>query len=762
MSAYSGLRIVDFSQGTAGPMASMFLGDFGAEIAKIEPIEGDRARHHPGYLAWNRNKQISNLDLSRAGDRETALGLIASADVALFDHAPGVLEAWGLDGAALTAKFPRLVHVWMPPYGVTGTWSQLPPRHSLLTALTGLAFRQGAYDDTPVHLVLPLVWYAQALMGANAIGAALLERSRSGLGQAVSVSGLHGMSQLAGPVSIKAQPIMPRGQPLGALPNYRLYVCSDGKWLFLGTLFHNFYKLALGVFGLEDRYDALVAEPELAVTTLEERFRSAPRDAWLEHLRSAGVPCAPVGDRADWLASPVIGEAGLRETFEHEIHGTVTIPGIPVHLLATPGRIGGLARQAPLPSWPAVAPTSPGDPRSAPLAGLKVLDLGTVIAGAHAGGVLANLGADVIKIEPAEGDPFRSDGGPFIGFSRGKRALGIDLKQASARETFFDLVRGADVVLDNYRLGVRDRLGIGYQALKAINPRIISCSINAYGTSGSRAERPGFDPLLQAEGGMMAAQGGQDDPILHTVAVNDVATAAVVAFGVISALNARESTGLGQEVQTSLMAQSLTYQIGEITHYAGRPANDLGGRDCVGVRALHRFYPCKDGWIALACTESSDVEALVGATGLKLPNPAAVLVEPRDGALADRLATWFKDRPRDATAKMLLQAGVPCAPVVQAYEAYEHAWLADNRMFEVWEHPRLGEIVSVRSYADFAASSGGFRYPTPDLGQHSVEILEALGYDQGRIAELLASGAIFEPSQSKAHLRDGGAALSTR
>nr|QQZ48834.1 CoA transferase [Phenylobacterium glaciei] len=138
-----------------------------------------------------------------------------------------------------------------------------------------------------------------------------------------------------------------------------------------------------------------------------------------------------------------------------------------------------------------------------------MLDLGTVIAGAHAGGVLANLGADVIKIEPIEGDPFRSNGGGFMAYSRGKRGLGIDLKQPAAREMFFDLVRGADVILDNYRFGVRERLGIHYAALKAINPRIVSCSINAYGDKGARAVLPGFDPLLQAEGGMMAAQGGR-------------------------------------------------------------------------------------------------------------------------------------------------------------------------------------------------------------------------------------------------------------
>src|SRR5204863_57245 len=124
MTAYTGVRIADFSQGLAGPMAAMLLGDFDAEVAKVEPPEGDRAKDHPGYLAWNRNKQVVTLDLSAADGMAAARALIAGADVAIFDHAPGELEALGLDGASLAAAHPELVHSWMPPYGTSGTWSR--------------------------------------------------------------------------------------------------------------------------------------------------------------------------------------------------------------------------------------------------------------------------------------------------------------------------------------------------------------------------------------------------------------------------------------------------------------------------------------------------------------------------------------------------------------------------------------------------------------------------------------------------------------
>ena len=772
MSAYDGVRILDFSQGVAGPMAAMLMGDFAAEVVKVEPPQGDRIKDQPGYLTFNRNKSVMSLDLETPDGLAHAKALVALADIVLFDHAPGVLERLGLDAASLTAAHPSLIHVWMPPYGTTGDWSQLPPHHSLLTALSGVAFRQGAYGDQPIHLILPLVWYGQAVMGGAAMGAALLERGRSGLGQAVTVSGLHGVAEVTGPVRVLNNPPLPRGAPLGASPSYRLYECGDGGWLFLGTLFANFYVKAIHALELHESWDELAADPAMARDTLMGVFKQKPRDEWLAILKAAGVPCAPVGPREAWFAGSAVEQGGLRKTFDHPELGTVAMPDTPARLSESPGSVRGLARRIDAPNWTSRPPDTHavhGHDGAAPLAGIRVLDLGTVIAGAHAGGVLANLGAEVIKIEPIDGDPFRSDAGGFLAYNRGKRGLGIDLKQPAAVELFHDLARQADVVLDNYRHGVRHRLGIDYAALKSVNPRIISCSINAYGDRGDRMTLPGFDPLLQAEGGMMAAQGGAGEPVLHTVAVNDVATAAVVAFGVIAALNRRETTGEGQEVLTSLMAQSLTFQLAEVTTYAGRPPNDLGSRDCIGVRALRRFYRCTNNqWLAIVCERSDEARAIGQVLGLDIGDPSATLAAPRDGVLAQALEAAFVQRSRDETVQALVAAGVPAAPALRGLEAFDDAWLNDNRLFERWVHPRVGEMISVRAYADFARGPGGFRHPTPDLGQHSGELLRELGVAPERIEALFASGAVFEPAEHHSRLAksarpgDGGVALMTQ
>jgi hypothetical protein len=249
------------------------------------------------------------------------------------------------------------------------------------------------------------------------------------------------------------------------------------------------------------------------------------------------------------FAGDAVAEGELRQVFQHPTLGEIAIPAPPARLCETPASIRGLARS--IETAPAWAPRAVAGPRSGeggqPLTGVRVLDLGTVIAGAHAGGVLANLGADVVKIEPTEGDPFRSDNGGFPRLQSRQARAGHG-PQAAGRQ---DLLlrprppgrrRARQLPATAFARAWRSTT----RTLKAINPRIISCSINAYGDKGPRVTLPGFDPLLQAEGGMMQAQGGDDEPILHTIPVNDVATSAIVSCAVIAALNARERTGEGR------------------------------------------------------------------------------------------------------------------------------------------------------------------------------------------------------------------------
>jgi len=200
----------------------------------------------------------------------------------------------------------------------------------------------------------------------------------------------------------------------------------------------------------------------------------------------------------------------------------------------------------------------------------------------------------------------------------------------------------------------------------------------------------------------MAAQGGLDEPVLHTIAVNDVATAAVVSFGVIAALNRREITGEGQEVLTSLMAQSLTFQLGEMTTYDGRPPNDVGARDCIGVRALHRFYQCGDaGWLAIVCERPDEARAVAACWASKWPTRT-----PRWPRRATERwpRPWPRPSPSGRGPRRLSSRGRRRrrGPGPARTGAFDSDWLKQNDMFEAWRHPRVGDIISVRAYADFS------------------------------------------------------------
>ena len=746
MSAFDGIRVLDCSQGLSGPMAAMLLADFGAEVLKLEPPEGDRASAAPGFVAWNRNKHRLTLDL--ATERARFDELLAGADVAMFDHGPTALASLGLQAETLTAANPRLIHLWVPPYGTKGGWSDLPAHHASLTGLSGAAFRQGSYADQPIWHVAPLVQYAQATLAAAAAAAALLERSASGLGQAVVVSGLHAMAETACPLGALGGGDRGGGHPLGGGASYRLYQCGDGQWLFLGTLFSHFFAHAL------EALDLTYGEAWDIGSAIQDKLLSGPRDHWLALFREHDAPAGPVDRRADWLMSDIVRANELGVVLNHPTLGPVEMPGVLARLEATPGSVRHFTRDATperLTAFAAAHASSPiADAKRPvlPLAGVRVLDLGTVVAGAYAGTILANFGADVVKVEPADGDPFRSGGPGFMNYNRGKRGLGVNLKRPEGRALFLDLARTADVVLDNYRLGVRERLGIDYAALRAVNPRIVSCSANTYGSRGPDARLPGFDPLLQARSGMMAAQGGEDgEPVFHTIPINDVATAALTAFAIIAALNAREITGEGQNVETSLAAASTLYQFGELTTYAGRPPCPDGSRDCVGFTALDRYYRCSDGWLTLACTAPGHFAALAGALDhpewRKRWDGEAALVEPRDGALAEALAAAFRQHGRDEAVLALTDARVPTLPVMRGDEVQRTEFFWENGYFDLHAHPYYGELIASRGFAEFNGAPARFDRLHPELGEHGVEVLTDYGIARERIVELAGARVIF-------------------
>ena len=756
--AFDGLRVLDFSCGIAGPMACMLLADLGAEVIKVETPPGDPLRSQPGYLCWNRNKLRVELDLETAAGLQRASELLASADVAVFGDPPA-----GLEARSICAQQPALLYATLPPYGHTPSGVDMPPDHALLAALSGAAFQQFSWEDVPVYLVTPQLSYAHALVAAVALAAGVFERARTGLGQLLTVSGLDGVAAASSGSMLHADglPERPRSRGTrGGAPNYRLYCCADGGWLFLGTLIFAHFVKALEAMDLldvmimegVDGEFANVMKPGVAgrvAARLEARFAEKDREEWLRILHEHGVPRGPVGSRTEWFASETVAANEMRVSLHHTELGRVDVPGVPVKLSETPGRVRQLMRtvraDALPPREPARlgnAPTRPGGP----LAGVKALDLGAIIAGPFATTVLANFGADVIKVEPPLGEAFRPYGLPFVGFNQGKRSLVLDLKREEGLEVFYELVRQADVVCDNFRHGVLERLRIDYDTLSRINPRIISASVTGYGPVGPLSRDPGFDPIMQARSGLMAAQGGDDEPVFHTIAVNDNTSALVAAFGILAALHARETTGRGQRVETCLANQGVLSQSGELTWYEGRPPAPLGDRDCVGVGALQRFYLCRDGWLVVSCTEGSHFERLCAA--LEHPDwrerwsADAALDEPRDGALATLISDTLKQLSSAAALERLLAQRVPAAPATRGDDVFSSSFFLDNDFFWGTDHPTYGPMLSVQRYAGWSRTQAGFARRAPELGEHSEEVLMEFGIEEERIATLIGAGIV--------------------
>ncbi len=618
---FAGIRVLDLGTGIAAPYAAMFFGDQGADVVKVEDRAGDPYRHDPGFQTINRNKRsvvVDTIELDR-GRRSTSsevLGqLVAAADV-IFTDRPR-------DDQLVRGHAPSAVIVAMPPWGRRGPKVDDPASRTLLHAATGIAWNQQSYAEVPVDVVVPIAAYGAGVLGALAGAAGLLARVNRGVGPTYEVS------QVAGAAAVQlgefrlADDELPRTGTSalgskGRVACYRLVEAGDGRWLFVACGSELFYRRLLDVIGRPE----LIDDPELAnppwglmsdeaiahlTPILDEAFAAKPRNEWLELLSEADVPAQPVLTRQQFLASSMVTANEMDLTVEHPDLGPVSMMGLPVVVESAPG---GVTRPAPslgqhtdevLADWgersvaPSSGPAGPDRKASAgdgerPLQGLRVIDLASYIAGPVVSRHLAMLGADVIKVEPRAGDPFRAIGPMFLSWNQGKRSIALDLKDPEDRAVFHRLVASADAVVENFRPGVSARLGCDEATLRACNPDLIYLSSPGYGLDDSMAARAAFDPLVQAVGGLMASQGGcsetEGEPVFLSSPIHDLITPLVGAFGVVAGWWQRrrpaEEGGGGQRVRTSLVQSTMVTQAAEFTRYAGRPAPAAGGFDYPG------------------------------------------------------------------------------------------------------------------------------------------------------------------------------------
>jgi crotonobetainyl-CoA:carnitine CoA-transferase CaiB-like acyl-CoA transferase len=390
-----------------------------------------------------------------------------------------------------------------------------------------------------------------------------------------------------------------------------------------------------------------------------------------------------------------------------------------------------------------------------PLHGYRVIDLTTMIAGPLATMILADQGADVIKVEtPGRGDQTRAAGNrsgglsaSFLNNNRNKRSITIDLKRAEGRDALLRLAAGADVLVQNFRPGVVERLGIGETAVRAAAPAIVYVSICGFGETGPYVRKPTYDPIIQAVSGLASIQGGSDQsrPRLVRTIVPDKTTALTAAQAVTAALLARERTGEGQHVRLSMLDSVLAFLW----------SSDMGGQTYVGREVdaqraasfIDLIYETKDGHMSVAVMSDAQWAALAQAVEKPewLDDPRFKTMALRDLNIDDRLALTQSVLATRTTAEwlaLLEPAGVPCAPVLTRKEVVRHPQTLANDVLVEYDHPVAGRLRQTRTAARFERTPAAHRFGAPTLGQHTDEILREAGLADADIAALRAGGIV--------------------
>jgi crotonobetainyl-CoA:carnitine CoA-transferase CaiB-like acyl-CoA transferase len=379
-------------------------------------------------------------------------------------------------------------------------------------------------------------------------------------------------------------------------------------------------------------------------------------------------------------------------------------------------------------------------PAPTPLEGIRVVDLTSYIAGSYGAMMLADLGADVVKVEALEGDSFRELPG-FFGWNRGKRSIALNLKTSEGREVVERLARTADVVMENWRPGVADRLGVGHQHLMALNPRLIYLSVTAFGSTGPYADRPGFDPLLQALGGLMTLQGFGGPPQYLRPASTDYYTAALGCQAVLAALFVRERTGTGQRIETSLLRGVLALQSGIVLDYPTKPT-------LLRDNPTYRLYKGSDGqWFFVACGNQSFWAKLCKAMGMESsaddPRFGSWLLRLQNNqALLPILEKRFGEKTRDEWLAILAAHDIPAAPVKTVLEFMDDPAVQHHDMVHEYDHPDVGRLRLMGQPIAFTDTPTRDPGPPPTLGQHTDEVLKEAGYDAATIHELRAKNVV--------------------
>jgi len=738
----AGIRVVD---AVAGPLAPItrYLAELGARVDRVVELQtGDRFAD----LAANRGKVQTDAQPGSAAFAElTRAAHIVVAERELNDAL-----------AELRSTQPEIVTMIVSDFGSEGPLADWQATDSVLHALSGELARSGIRGRAPLIPPGQLAYQCAAVQAAFALVSALFRALRSGKGAHFDFAALDGAVQALDPgFGISGSATL--GKPVGLLSRdrpregfqYPIFPCADG-YVRICLLAKRQWRGMFKWMGEPEQFSApefdktahRYKSPEL-LPYIGRFFAKRSRKDLEEAGQTFGVPIAAVLTLGEFMESDHVAAREALARTQDDIalpSGVFTIDG------SRPGVQGRAASDSP-------TLTFGNEAIQAPFEGLKVLDLGVIVVGAEQGRLLADYGADVVKIEsrnfPDGNRQSYLSFGMSVSFAAGhrnKRGLGIDLRNEEGKALFLDLVRQADIVCSNFKPGTMEKLGIGHEELARVNPRIITSESSAFGNTGPWSARMGYGPLVRAATGLTLAWRYPDDPESFSDSITiypDHVAGRICAMGVVALLIRRLRTGCGG---SSSVAQSEVM----LNHFGDAVArHSTGGEADASQDGPSGVYQAKgdDEWCVITVRNDDDWQALCGVVGIDPAKHATTqarraAVETLNSAIAD----WAADRTPEEAASALQAAGVPAAPMLRLADLPEHEYYRSRNFYRIEGHRWLQEQVIAEAYvANSTDLPAPPSMPAPLVGEQTEEIVaEWLDYPAERIKALCENG-VLEP-----------------
>lgn len=806
-----GVRVLDLSWGVAGPMTAMLLADQGADVVKIEPPGGDPFRDQLGYKVWQRGKRSAVLDLKAAADKDAFLALAKHADILVESFSPGVTTRLGIDYATLSKLNPRLIYLSITAYGRDTNDADRPGYDALVAARVGLQWEQRGWPEGAVNhmtgrpdpypdIGIPYEWVQGPpregplfsashwpslgcfFAASTGVSAALRAREVTGKGQLVETSLVQGaMASGAGLLQRMENPEAPGFNTwiLGSKAPKGHFECADGRWV------HNWVPNPRFILQASAG-DKLDASPDLTVQNDPDRFGIGPEELlvmmhyqpilaeavkrfpckdWIEASATAEMTMQEARSVEESLADPLLMKDGCVVEIDDPELGNIRQVGVTYKLHANPSKPNKpapsagqhtaevKAEAAQLAS--AAAPTvKPGKPLRAPLAGIKVIDVGLAIAGPYGAQILSDLGADVVKINALWDTYWHANHIAYVA-NRGKRSIALQLKDPRAKQVLIDLIKDADVVHHNMRYEAAVRLGIGYDDLKKINPKLIYCHTRGF-ESGEREGLPGNDQTGGCLAGVQHEDGAMSDggkPLWSFTSLGDTGNGFLSAVAVLQAIYHRDRTGEGQFVDTSIInAQLLNTSYAVARPDGGKLERPRLDKMHMGMSAGRRLYEAKDGWLCLTLrsdTQWSAAFEALGAPELAAQYKDAASRKKGDKALAEAIAAKIASNTATHWLSAFDKAGAPAEISSPTYtrSLYDNPEFKKRQWTTEYPHPSVGKLEQVGLAFNLSDTPGVIQSAPLIVGDHTEVLLREAGRTDEQIEELIAAGvvAVYPP-----------------